>query len=206
MEFLITESQLKIILTEQDKSKITNDMKEQYSFTENFVNRIKAIYGINLKMLLTWGTSVGGLLIPLDEFIKTGDFNLTEEQGILILAAVASMLFFENKRGISKLIEKIKEEGVLPQFEQILSKGQELKSAFIGFLSSINITIGSLMEVAAYSFLVPIIFDISAIAESTTNVRQSALQIVERLLASGVIGLSGQSLTVAIRKILKKLR
>jgi hypothetical protein len=116
------------------------------------------------------------------------------------------MLFFENKRGISKLIEKIKEEGVLPQFEQILSKGQELKSAFIGFLSSINITIGSLMEVAAYSFLVPIIFDISAIAESTTNVRQSALQIVERLLASGVIGLSGQSLTVAIRKILKKLR
>jgi hypothetical protein len=206
MEFLITESQLKIILTEQDKSKMTNDMKEQYSFTENLVNRIKAIYGINLKMLLTWGTSVGGLLIPLDEFIKTGDFNLTEEQGILILAAVASMLFFENKRGISKLIEKIKEEGVLPQFEQILSKGQELKSAFIGFLSSINITIGSLMEVAAYSFLVPIIFDISAIAESTTNVRQSALQIVERLLASGVIGLSGQSLTVAIRKILKKLR
>jgi hypothetical protein len=87
-----------------------------------------------------------------------------------------------------------------------LSKGQELKSAFVSFLNSINITIGSLMEVAAYSFLIPIIFDISAIAESSTNLRQSSLQIVERLLASGVIGLSGQSLTVAIRKILKKLK
>ena len=206
MEFLITESQLKTILTEQDKSKMTNDMKELYSFTENLVNRVKAIYGLNLKMLLTWGTSVGGLMTPLDEFIKTGNFNLTEEQGILILAAVASILFFENKRGISKLIEKIKEEGVLPQFEQILSKGQELKSAFVGFLNSINITIGSLMEVAAYSFLIPIIFDITAIAESSTNLRQSSLQIVERLLASGVIGLSGQALTVAIRKILKKLK
>jgi hypothetical protein len=206
MEFLITESQLKTILTEQDKSKMTNDMKEQYSFTENLVNRVKAIYGINLRMLLTWGTSVGGLMIPLDEFIKTGNFNLTEEQGILILAAVASMLFFENKRGVSKLIGKIKEEGVLPQFEEILSKGQELKSAFVGFLNSINITIGSLMEVAAYSFLIPIIFDITAIAESSTNLRQSSLQIVERLLASGVIGLSGQALTVAIRKILKKLK
>ena len=206
MEFLITESQLKTILTEQDKYKMTNDMKELYSFTENLVNRVKAIYGLNLKMLLTWGTSVGGLMAPLDEFIKTGNFNLTEEQGILILAAVASILFFENKRGISKLIEKIKEEGVLPQFEQILSKGQELKSAFVGFLNSINITIGSLMEVAAYSFLIPIIFDITAIAESSTNLRQSSLQIVERLLASGVIGLSGQALTVAIRKILKKLK
>lgn len=206
MEFLITESQLKTILTEQDKSKMTDYMKELYSFTENIVNQAKSIYGLNLKMLLTWGTSVGGLMVPLDEFIKTGDFNLTEEQRILILAAVASILFFENKRGISKIIGKIKEEGVLPQFEQILSKGEELKSAFVGFLTSINVTIGSLMEVVAYSFLIPIIFDISAIAESSTNLRQSTLQIVERLLASGVIGLSGQSLTVAIRKILKKLR
>jgi len=206
MEFLITESQLKKILTEQDKSKMTDYMKELYSFTENIVNRVKSIYGLNLKMLLTWGTSVGGLMVPLDEFIKTGNFNLTEEQGILILAAVASTLFFENKKGISKIIEKIKEEGVLSQFEQILSKGEELKSAFVGFLTSINVTIGSLMEVVAYSFLIPIIFDISAIAESSTNLRQSALQIVERLLASGVIGLSSQSLTVAIRKMLKKLK
>jgi hypothetical protein len=206
MEFLITESQLKTILTEQDKSKMTDYMKELYSFTENIVNRVKSIYGLNLKMLLTWGTSVGGLMIPLDEFIKTGDFNLNNEQTILILAAAASLLFFENKRGVTKLIEKIKEEGILPQFEQILSKGQELKSVFVDFLSSVNITIGSLMEVAAYSFLIPIIFDISAIAESSTNLRQSALQIAERLLASGVIGLSGQSLTVAIRKILKKLK
>ena len=206
MEFLITEAQLKTILTEQDKSKMTDYMKELYSFTENIVNRAKSIYGLNLKMLLTWGTSVGGLMVPLDEFIKTGNFNLNEEQSILILAAVASLLFFENKRGVNKLIEKIKEEGILPQFEEILSKGQELKSAFVGFLSSINITIGSLMEVAAYSFLIPIIFDISSIAQSSTNLRQSSLQIVERLLASGVIGLSGQSLTVAIRKILKKLK
>jgi hypothetical protein len=206
MEFLITESQLNKILTEQDKSKMTNYMKELYSFTENIVNRAKSIYGLNLKMLLTWGTSVGGLMVPLDEFIKSGDFNLTEEQGILILAAVASMIFFENKKNISKLIKKITDEGVLPQFEQILSKGQELKSSFVEFLNSVNITIGSLMEVTAYSFLIPIIFDISSIAESSTNLKQSSLQIVERLLASGVIGLSGQVLTSIIRKILKKLK
>lgn len=206
MEFLITESQLKTILTEQDKSKMTEYMKELYSFTEDIVNRVKTIYGINLKMLLTWGTSVGGLMMPLDEFIKTGGFNLNEQQQILILAAVASSLFFENKRGMSKLIEKIKEENVLPEFERALSKGKELKSAFVGFLDSINVTMGMLMEVAAYSFLVPIIFDIFLMAESSTNLRQTTLQIVERLLASGVIALSGQALTVTIRKILKRFK
>jgi len=206
MEFLITETQLKTILTEQDKSKMTEDMKTLYSFTENIVNRVKTIYGINLKMLLTWGTSVGGLMMPLDNFIKSGNFDLNEQQESLILVAVASMLFFENKRGMVKLMEKIKEEGILPQFEQILSKGQELKSAFIGFLSSVNITVGSLVEIAAYSFLVPIIFDIYSLSESSTNLRQTALQITERLLASGVIALGGQALTVTIRKILKKFR
>jgi hypothetical protein len=206
MEFLITETQLKTILTEQDKSKMTDYMKELYSFTENLVNRIKAIYGLNLKMLLTWGTSVGGLLLPLDEYIKTGNFDLNEQEQILILASVASTLFFENKRGLSRLIEKIKEEGILPQFEQILSKGNELKSAFIGFLGSINITVGSLIEIAAYSFLVPIIFDIFAIAETSTNLRQSALQITERLIASGVIALSGHVLTTTIRKLLKRFK
>jgi hypothetical protein len=185
---------------------MTEDMKTLYSFTENIVNRVKTIYGINLKMLLTWGTSVGGLMMPLDNFIKSGNFDLNEQQESLILVAVAATLFFENKRGMTKLMEKIKEEGILPQFEQILSKGQELKSTFIGFLSSVNITVGSLIEIAAYSFLVPIIFDIYSLGESSTNLRQTALQITERLLASGVIALSGQALTVTIRKILKKFR
>lgn len=206
MEFLITESQLKTILTEQDKSKMTEDMKTLYSFTESIVNRVKTIYSINLKMLLTWGTSVGGLMLPLDEFIKTGNFNLNEQQQVLIIAAVASLLFFENKRSVGKLMEKIKEEGIMSQFEEILSKGESLKSVFVNFLNSINVTIGTLMEIAAYSFLVPIIFDILSIAETSTNLRQSSIQIAERLLASGVIALSGQALTVTIRKMLKRFR
>lgn len=39
---------------EQDKSKMTDYMKQLYSFTNNLVNRAGKTYGINLKMLLTW--------------------------------------------------------------------------------------------------------------------------------------------------------
>jgi hypothetical protein len=35
---------------------------------------------LNLKLLLTWGASVGGLVMPLDRFIKSGRFELTDEQ------------------------------------------------------------------------------------------------------------------------------
>ena len=71
MEFLITEQQLKVILEEQNDSKLTDYMKTMYSFTNNMVSRIQKVYALNLKMLLTWGTSVGGLVMPLDNFIRT---------------------------------------------------------------------------------------------------------------------------------------
>ena len=55
MDFLINESQLRVILQEQDQSNMSDYMKELYSFTSNLVNKAKKTYGLNLKLLLTWG-------------------------------------------------------------------------------------------------------------------------------------------------------
>jgi hypothetical protein len=99
MDFLITESQLQLILLEQSDSKLTSNMKQLFSFTNNMVNKVIKNYGLNIKMLLTWGTAVGGLVMPLDNFIKEGGFNLSEKERMLVLAGVAFTIFFENKRG-----------------------------------------------------------------------------------------------------------
>jgi hypothetical protein len=40
MDFLINESQLRVILKEQDESKMSNYMKTLYSFTYNLVNKV----------------------------------------------------------------------------------------------------------------------------------------------------------------------
>jgi len=80
MDFLITESQLQLILLEQSDSKLTSNMKQLFSFTNNMVNKVIKNYGLNIKMLLTWGTAVGGLVMPLDNFIKEGGFNLSEKE------------------------------------------------------------------------------------------------------------------------------
>ena len=95
MDFLINESQLRAILQEQDESRMSDNVKEMYSFTKNLVNRVSKIYGLNLKMLLTWGTAVGGLVMPLDQFIRQGNFELTDDQRFLVLAGIAFIMFFE---------------------------------------------------------------------------------------------------------------
>ena len=206
MDFLINESQLRIILQEQDESKMTDYMKTMYSFTKNLANRVNKVYGLNVKMLLTWGTSVGGLVMPLDKFIRDGNFELTDDQRYLVLAGIAFVTFYENKAGLIKILKKIKEEGLEDVFRLVLEKAKDLKSSFKGFLNSLNITVSTFMDTVAYSFLIPIIMDIQYIASGTSNPKESAILIAERLVASGAVVISAQVLSQVIKKIIEKIK
>lgn len=206
MDFLINESQLRTILMEQDKSKMSGYMKKLYSFTTNIVNRVSKSYGLNLKMLLTWGTSVGGMVMPLDNYLRTGNFDLTDDQRYLVLAGIAFILFFESKKGLTQILEKIKEEGLEDTFKVGLEKAKDLKQSFQSFLSTINVTISSFLDTVAYSFLIPIIVDIQDIAMRSSNLKEASIMITERLIASGVVIVTAKVLNSVIKKILEKLK
>jgi hypothetical protein len=203
MDFLINESQLRLILQEQDQSKMSDYMKEMYSYTSNLVDRAKSIYGLNLKLLLTWGASVGGFVLPLDEFIRTGRFELNEAEQTLILVGIACSIFYDNSRALKLIYKKIKEQGLEDTFKEVLIKSKNLKNSFSKFLSSANVTISSSLDLVAYSFLIPIITDILNGA-SSGDVGMAAKTIAKRLIASGVVIVSQAILTDAIKKLVKK--
>jgi hypothetical protein len=204
MDFLINESQLRTILQEQDQSKMSNYMKELYSFTSNLVTKAKKTYGLNLKLLLTWGASVGGLVMPLDGFIRTGRFELTEKQATLILIGVACTYFYDNVKTLKTILTKIKEEGLEDTFKEVLIKSRNLRDSFFKFMKSANVVLGSTLELVTYSFLIPIITDIQSAVMDGTDLQTTAMTISKRLIASGVIVIGQIALTETIKKILKK--
>ena len=204
MDFLINESQLRLILQEQDQSKMSDYMKEMYSYTSNLVDRAKSIYGLNLKLLLTWGASVGGFVLPLDKFIRTGRFELNESEQTLILVGIACSVFYDNSRALKLIYKKIKEQGLEDTFKEVLIKSKNLKNSFSKFLSSANVTISSSLDLVAYSFLIPIITDILNGAMNGGDVTTIAKTIAKRLVASGVVIVSQAVLTDAIKKLVKK--
>lgn len=206
MEFLINEQQLKVILQEQKESKMTDYMKELHSFTTEVVNRVMKKYEINLKMLMTWGTAVGGLMMPLDVFLRTGKFDLSDPQRYLICAGVAAVLFFDNKRVVNRIIKKLKEEDLEEVFDVALNKASELKNTFFEFLESLNLSISTFVDIMAYTFLLPILTDIHAVASRASDVNEAALLISERLLASGVIASGGALMNTIIKKLIKRFR
>ncbi len=207
MEFLITESQLQLILSEQkNDDNISGSLKRMKAFTNNMVSKVLKTYDINLKMFLTWGTSIAGLVMPLNEFLKSGNFSLSESERYLVLTGIAFLIFFEGKRGINKVLNKIKEEGLEEAFDAALLKAYELKDSFASFLRSTRVITSQVLEIVSYSFLIPIIGDIQDLAGSSTDVRQTALMIAERLAASGVVLLSKEILFLMFKKLIKRLQ
>lgn len=204
MEFLITESQLKLILQEQDQSKMSDYMKEMYSYTKNLVDKSKKIYGLNLKLLLTWGASIGGFVLPLDNFIKTGRFELNDVEQTLILIGIACSIFYDNSRTLKLIYKKIKEHGLEDVFKEVLVKSKNLKSSFSRFLSSANVTVSSSLDSLAYSFLIPIITDILDASVNGGDIEIMSKTIAKRLIASGVVIVSQVFLSETIKKLIKK--
>jgi hypothetical protein len=205
MEFLITEAQLRTILTEEERSRMDGYMKQLNLFTKQIVNRVLKSYGLNLRMLLTWGTSVGGMVLPLDQYLRTGDFDLNDGQRMLVLAGIAFTLFFETKRPLEKILKLIKDEGLMDVYENGVAKGKELKDAFLNFMASVNVSTGSFMDTVAYSFLIPIITDIQILAMSSGDPKETAMMIAQRLAASGVVIIGSQALSRTIKKIIDRI-
>ena len=205
MEFLITESQLRVLLQEEEKSQLGLYMKNMYAFTKQMLNKVFKSYGINLRMLLTWGTSVGGLVLPLDQYLRTQHLGLNEDQRMLVLVGIIFALFFETKRPFMKIMSLIKENGLEDIFQDGLRKGTQLRDAFTNFLSSANTGVGTFLEAIAYSFLIPIITDVQSVLGQTEDIETAAILIVERLLAAGVILIGRQTLIDVVKNVLKKL-
>jgi len=204
MEFLINESQLRVILQEQDQSKMTDYMRELYSFTSDIVNKARKTYGLNLKLLLTWGASVGGLVMPLDNFIRSGRFDITDEQVALLLVGIACTYFYDNVNTLKRISSKIKEEGLEDIFKEVLLKGKNLKDSFTKFIKSSKVTINSTLDIVTYAFLIPIVTDIQSLMTSGEDIQTVSMKVAKRLVASGVVLVGQLVLTEIIKKIIKK--
>ena len=206
MDFLITETQLKTILNEEKSSKIINSLKYLNSFTKELIIKAKKDWDIDFKFLTTFGTAIGGFAAPLNHFIRTGDFELTDSQITLILIGIVALYYYNNKSSLMKIIEIIKSEGIENEFNRVLLKSKELKKSFVKFMTRINKTMSDTFSIMKFAFLIPIISDdIMETLIGSSDVKTATTLIVKRLLAYGAITLSSEVLSNVIEGILKRL-
>jgi hypothetical protein len=204
MEYIINESQLKLIIKESNgNSNITEDLKKMYEVVRQMVLTSSSVWGLNAKFLITWGAALGGMILPLKNWLEGYDSSLTEEQIYLLLLGISANYFYDNSDFIRNVVAKIKEEGLLEIFKKLYSKSEELKKALTQFLRSVKVSTNTLSSIVSYAFILPILGDIYQMFDGT-NPKESVKMIAARIVASGVVLLMGGALTSLIQKIISK--
>ena len=205
MKVLITKSHYKSIILESPRKKINADLQTLKKFAEEVIGKFQEDTGIQFRLLFTWGAAVGGILLPLNDFMEGNGFNLNSFQTTSTLVAVAAILFGENSRLIRQIISKIKEDGIEEIFNIVLEKGTQLKQTFLDFIESLNVTMYTMTNIMSYAFLIPILPMIWEISNNGGDVKD-AKDIATRLLSFGLTSVTGAFLKTLISKIIKRFR
>jgi len=206
MNYLITESQMQIILENSVREKLTENMKELNDFAKRVIEDVWIHNKLNFKFLLTWGASIGGMIGPLTEWVTGNIPDLSQQEVSLLVLGAVSQFYYDNERKIKTIHKKIKELGLESEFQVVSLKADELRNVFVEFLKSIGITTSNLINTMSYAFIIPILEDLYWLILGADNTQAIITLIGKRLLASGTMLVTGATLSLLIRKLAKKFQ
>jgi hypothetical protein len=205
MKVVITENQNKLLLTEGLSEKILASYKSMGKFADRVLKETKEVTGIDFGFLLSWGATLGGLMMPVSKFIEGEHPELTSVDLSLLVTGVMVTYYSSNKKTLSKILSIIKERGLVEVFDKMLSTTSNLKDTFLSFIGSLNITMSKISNMLAYTFLIPILPQLYEMAQMGFD-QTTVNQIIKRILSYGTIVGSSIIIREIIRKIINRFK
>lgn len=205
MRIVLTESQYQKVILESASSRVINKVQEIIEFTKRAFEKGKTDMGYNISTLIVWGYGVGGIMKPLDGYLKTGNFELNEYQHWALIFATTAILLGENQKNIKQLMSIIKKEGLTHIFTKLLNKGEQLKEAFLNFIASLNVTMYRMSNIMAYAIIIPLLHMFYDMSQTGTT-PEMIKELVTRIVGFGLISISGNALRDMITKIINRFR
>lgn len=207
MKVLISQSTNRVILTESVLDDIKSTLKSVKDVSLEAISSTKKQLNMDLKFLLTWGASIGGIMAPLMDYVNGNYPELDTASAYSLVVGAVSIVLFNNEKQIRKIVEVIEEKGLNDIFVDILEKTKELKNTLSDFIESLGVTVGQVGNIISYAFLIPIIpMLISIHVDSSTDTSMVVGKIIKSLLSSGGVALSANLLRVLLNKIVDRIR
>jgi hypothetical protein len=200
MEIILTESQLKKILTEERKKDVQFVLDDSKKFVRKLIIDAKQQFNIDFTFALTWGSVIGGFVGPVSKYLEGTYPNLTHSDIVLLSFGVLLTFFSENKEKLRNVLNLIKEKGLITMFNIALMKSYDLKESFTEFLKSLGVTVTKVSNMMIYCFLIPLIPMIKDIADMSLTSDQ--MQIIMKSFITYGGAIIGKSV---VSEVLKKM-
>lgn len=196
MDVILNENQYKKIILEVAKKKIEGSSEENKNLIKRIVSDVKREFKLDLKFILTYSVTIGGLIGPVYEIIGSSVPSLSNVEMSLISVGVIMTYYYNNSELLNKILIKIRDNGLINEFNLMLEKAENLKLAFFDFVQSLNVTIGSMSNILAFTFLLGVLGTLVNFSENDfTNLETNKL----------IMSLMGYFGTLASKHITKEL-
>jgi hypothetical protein len=205
MKIIITESQKSIILAENIGSEINIKLKNMKTFTKTIITSTKKQTGLDLSFLLTWGATLGGFMGPVAKYMEGKNPTLTDSDIALISVGIILTYYNNNKEDLKKVLDLIKERKLIGEFDDALMVADEVKIKFLNFIESLGVTMSSIGNMMAYTFLIPLLPEIYNLVQGTGNDVDPDM-IVKRILNYGLVTVSSLFVKEIITKIVERFK
>jgi len=201
MKVILTESQHRLLIAEDFKQSVDDILNNSYNFTKDIVSQAGKQLKQSFQFLLTYGAGIGSLARPLSDYLEGKYTYLTKEEIAGLVVMAISMLYYQHKGELKKPLELIKLKGQISELEDVLSKAQSMDKRFRKLLRQLGIYVYNILDVPAYTFLLPVIPLIISFLTDPTNSGDKLEMAINGLLNSTLLTLSAAT----VRKILDRL-
>jgi hypothetical protein len=205
MKIIITENQNRSLLNESISESIIGNYMSMKKFTHKVLKETKETTGLDFEFLMSWGSTLGGLMMPVSQFIEGKYPELTSLDISLLVTGAMVTYYTSNKKVLSKILNTIKEKGLINVFDEVLSVTSNLKDTFLSFINSLNITMGKMTNMLAYTFLIPLLPQLYEMAQTGYD-QNTVNQIIKRILSYGTIIGSSAIMREIIKKIINRFK
>jgi len=203
---IITEQQRRVILQEMAKNEIDKTIGENDKLLKRIAKEASEQINFDLKILGTFSLSIGGLMGPVEQFLS-GEFpEFSPMERSLILAGVAIQYVLDNKKPLSLLLSKIKEQGLYHAYKLALEKTELLKDSFLSFVESLGVSVKKTANIIGYTFLIPLVPLIYQISTSGDFNENQIYEVIKRLSGFVALNVGGISLKELLNLIVKRFR
>lgn len=196
MDLILNKSQYQTILFESVKTSIENSSEENKNLIKKVVSNVKKNFDLDLKFILTYSVTIGGLIGPVEDLVRQEIPNLGESELSLIIVGTIMTFYYNNREVLHKILKLIRDRGLINEFNFFLQKTERLKDVFLDFVTSLGVTFGSMSNILGFTFLLNILGGLLRYAENDFNDFP-----VEKL----VIGLLGYFGTLASKEITREI-
>lgn len=187
MDIILTESQYISILLERNEKDIAKKFIDAKQKLKEILSDVQKQFNLDFTFLGTWGSIIGGFIGPISSYMEGKYPNLSHTDISLICFGIILTFFSDNREKLRKVLELIKETGIVTFFDRAINKAYDLRDAFFSFLESLNITFSNVSNMIAYTFLVPLVPLIEKVAQMDLTESQINLIIVGITHYTGVM-------------------